>query len=341
MSGNPGSRATIGVLYTGGTFGMRPSDRGYEPSMDLPARVDRALSDESLPAIRWLDPDAGPPVGSSDITPAFWYRLAATIRRHGESLDGFVIIHGTDTLAYTGAALSFLLAGLDRPVVVTGARAPLGEPGSDALDNFRGALVAAASGHAEVTVAFNGLLLRANRSSKRFGTEAHLFTTPHWPALATFTADGLQWSNEAAMPKWPRIPVARYQPEARVALLSAYPGMDGNTVRALLGNGAAGLILEGYPSGIGPGGDGDFVAALAEADAAGILLLGTSQAQYGTVRMGQYATSTPLAAAGLISGADLTREAALTKLHYLLCCHLDTEQRKALLRRDLRGESLN
>ncbi|MCC5857535.1 MAG: asparaginase [Ectothiorhodospiraceae bacterium] len=341
MRGNPGSHASIGVLYTGGTFGMRPSDRGYEPSMDLPERVDHALSGESLPAIRWLDPDVGPPVGSSDITPAFWYRLAATIRRHAESLDGFVIIHGTDTLAYTGSALSFLLAGLDRPVVVTGARAPFGESGSDALDNFRGALAAAASGHVEVTVAFNGLLLRANRSSKRFGTESHLFTAPHWPALATFTADGLHWNDNAAAPRWPRLPVARYQPGVQVALLCAYPGMDGNTVRALLGNGAAGLILEGYPSGIGPGGDGDFVAALAEADAAGIVLLGTSQAQYGTVRMGQYATSTPLAGAGLISGADLTREAALTKLHYLLCCDLDTGQRKALLHRNLQGELLS
>lgn len=339
MNMNRNDVSSIGVLYTGGTFGMRPSDRGYEPTTDLPERVDVALHGESVPAIRWLDPNAGPPVGSSDITPEFWYRLAATIRHHADSHDGFVVIHGTDTLAYTASALSFLLAGLERPVVVTGARQPMAEPGSDALDNFRGALAAASCReHPEISVAFNGLLLRGNRSSKRFGTPRHLFSSPHWPHLAEFDEAGLRWSNATEKPVWPAIPHASYRPDARVALLPAYPGMDGATVRALLGTGATALILEGYPSGIGPGGDPDFVAALAEADAAGVILLAISQGQHAVVRMGQYATSTPLAEAGLISGADLTREAALTKLHYLLCCELDTEERKELLRLSLRGE---
>ena len=331
--------ASVGVLYTGGTFGMRPSARGYEPSTDLPARVDAALAGEDLPLINWLDPDAGPPVGSSDITPEFWYRLAATIRRNADNHDGFVIIHGTDTLAYTGAALSFLLAGLERPVVITGARAPLGEPGSDALDNFRGALAAATCRrHPEVTVAFNGLLLRANRSSKRYGTPQHLFSSPHWPALAAFDHNGLRWAADLHAPDWPTAPTASFRADARIVLLPAYPGMDAQTVRALLDTGAGALILEGYPSGIGPGSDPDFVQALADADSAGVLLLGISQGQYGTVRMGQYATSTPLAEAGLLSGADLTREAALTKLHYLLCCDVDAATRKDLLRRSLCGE---
>lgn len=327
----------IGVLYTGGTFGMVPSDRGYTPSSDLPERAEAALAESDHPPLRWLDPETGSAINSADVTPTFWHRLAGAIRRNAEHCAGFVVIHGTDTLAYTGSALSFLLADLDRPVVVTGARAPLGEATSDARENLLTALHAAATpGNTTTGLAFGGRLLQANRSSKRFGIPGNPFTSPNAEALATFDADGLLWHQGPTHPSAP-IPTLAGD-SARAAMLPVYPGISGDTVRAVLDTGVDALLLETYPSGIGPGEDADFVAAISDASRSGVVVTAVSQNQYGGVHLGHYATSTPLAEAGLIGGADMTREAALTKLHYLINCDLGRDALIDAFRSNLRGE---
>lgn len=326
----------IGALYTGGTFGMIPSHRGYVPSLDLPGRAEAALADREHPPIQWLDPETGPPITSSDITPAFWHQLATVIRRHAGEYAGFVVIHGTDTLAFTGSALSFLLADLDRPVVVTGARAPLGEPNSDATDNFLAGLHAAASEHNDaVGLVFGGQLLRANRASKRFGAPQAPFTSPHAAPLATFDQT-LLWHDEPPAPKMALPAVQRR--DARVAMIPVYPGITGATLRAVRDSGADALLLEAYPASVGPGSDADFVQAIRELTANGTVVAAVSQNQYGSVHLGRYASSTPLAEAGLIGGADMTREAALTKLHYLLCAEVAYDRITELFSSNLRGE---
>ncbi len=343
MSAAPDTRP-VALLYTGGTFGMVRSQRGYVPSDDLPARVDSdvpGLREPGMPPVRWLDPGTGPPVNSADIDPPFWFRLARTMRAHAPDHAGFVVIHGTDTLAYTGAALAFLLAGIDRPVIVTGARAPLGETGSDAGDNLcRSVRVAADPGAiGEVGLLFGPRLLRANRATKRHGDPERPFTSPLCEPLARVD-DAIEWRAGAAAER-PNgdPPAARLDgASARVALLAMYPGVDATTVRALAGTRPQAMLLDAYPAAIGPGGDTEFVAALAEAAAAGIVLGAVSQARSGCVRFGRYAAGTPLAEAGVVGGVDMTREAALAKLHYLFATDPDPGGVRARFARDLCGE---
>jgi len=313
--------STVGVIYTGGTFGMVASKAGYVPTTDLPERASAALEasgEAGLPDIEWLD-NPGPPVDSGSIVPRFWFELAQTIAAAADRHDGFVVIHGTDTLAFTGSALSFLLAGLGKPVVVTGSSRPFGEPGSDALGNLVNALrVAAAEDCNEVTLAFGEQLLRANRATKRHGSAGTPFSSPALERLATFGTD-IQWREIEALPgagEW-SVPAAPWG-ESAVGFLSIYPGITGDVVRAVRDIGLGALVLEGYSAGIGPGGDPDFVRAIADTVAAGVVVGAVSQSREGRVRLGKYAVSTPLAEAGLVGGADMTREAAIAKLHVLL-----------------------
>lgn len=332
----------IGVIYTGGTFGMVPSAAGYVPTTDLPQRViDEipALKSRDMPVMEWI-PHPGPPVDSSDITPAFWYELAETIHGHASAFDGFVLIHGTDTLAYTGSALSFMLAALDSPVVLTGSSIPLGEPDSDAPMNFLNALRIAASGNcSEVTIAFGTQLLRANRATKRHGSADNPFTSPCAKPLAELD-DVICWTNvqpaarDRALPRFE----AATQRDVRVAMLPVFPGIDAELIRTVCATGIRGLILEAYPSGIGPGGDTGFVESIHQAVESGVVVAAISQARHGSVQLGRYASGTPLAEAGLIGGADMTREAAYAKLHFLLACGLTPAEVRSLFARNLRGE---
>ena len=333
----------VGVIYTGGTFGMVQSARGYTPSTDLPARAEAELqsgSPNGSPRIAWIPFADGQPITSSDATPRLWFDLAQTIAAHADQCAGFVIIHGTDTLAFTGAALSFLLAGLGKPVIVTGASAPLGEPDSDAAANLHHALQVAAGGRsAEVTIAFGRFLLRANRTTKRHENADDLFTSPGLEPLATL-GDPIEYHGVEAPPgpyERPTLPLAGWR-DTRVAMLPAYPGLGGELVRAACGTGIGALLLEAYPSGVAPGGDAGFVAAVAEAVAAGIVVGAVSQSRHGWIRMGKYAISTPLAEAGMIGGEDMTREAALAKLHFLLSSRPDPAARARDFARDLAGE---
>lgn len=313
----------VGLIYTGGTFGMQQSRRGYVPSTDLPQRIERDVPElraSDMPPIEWIDHEAGPPLNSSDVAPPFWYALANTIRAHADRCRGFIVIHGTDTLAYTGSALSFLQPAGDRPVMVTGASRPLGEADSDAAQNLLNALrVIATTSTTETGIIFGDRLLRANRTTKRHGTFSQPFASPVCEPLAHI-GERIEYRASAASER----PHAGHSGPPfdaggiRVAMLPVYPGLDARTFDAVVDSGVQGIVLEAYPAGIGPGSDRMFVNAIANACARGLVVGAVSQARDGRIRMGRYATSTPLAEAGVISGADMTREAALTKLHVLL-----------------------
>lgn len=333
----------VGLIYTGGTFGMQQSERGYEPSDDLPQRVERDVPElraPEMPPVEWIEHEAGPPIASSDITPPFWYALANTIRAHSDRCRGFVVIHGTDTMAYTGAALSFLRPAGDSPVIVTGASRPLGEDGSDAATNLLNALrVIAATVTTETGIVFGDRLLRANRATKRHGTYGQPFASPACEPLARIgerleyraDADGERPSGGSPEP-------ATGAEDVHIAMLPVYPGLDARTFNAVVDTGVQGIVLEAYPAGIGPGADRAFVDAIAGADARGVVVGAVSQARDGRIRLGRYASSTPLAAAGVVSGADMTREAALAKLHVLFTGGATPESARERFARNLQGE---
>lgn len=333
----------VGLIYTGGTFGMQQSDRGYEPSTDLPQRVERDIPElraPEMPPVQWIEHGAGPPIASSDVTPPLWYALANTIRAHAERCRGFVVIHGTDTLAYTGSALSFLQPAVDCPVIVTGASRPLGETGSDAAANLLNALrVIATAATTETGIVFGDRLLRANRTTKRHGSYGQPFASPGCEPLARIGERieyraGADGERPATGPASPAISGGN----VRIAMLPVYPGLDARTFNAVADSGVQGIVLEAYPAGIGPGGDRAFVDAVAAAHARGVVVGAVSQARDGRIRMGRYASSTPLAAAGVVSGADMTREAALTKLHVLFAGGATPESVREQFGRNLQGE---
>jgi len=330
------------VIYTGGTFGMVASPSGYVPSQDLPQRASSALQQytaSDLPHAEWLESPA-PPLDSGSIQPAFWFDLATMIASAAARYAGFVVIHGTDTLAFTGSALSFLLAGLGKPVVVTGSSRPFGEPGSDALANLVNAIhVAGSSRCTEVSVVFGHVLLRANRTTKRHSNTDNPFSSPAIEPLAKL-GEEIDWNvpEGAVGQAVPDLPSARSPNAGGAALLAVYPGISGRVLRAVCATGIQALVLEGYPACIGPGSDSEFVDAIRDAVAAGIVIGAVSQSRSGRVALGKYAVSTPLAEAGLVSGADMTREAALTKLHVLLAEGLSPNTITERFSQDLCGE---
>lgn len=326
----------IRIIYTGGTFGMRPTAKGYAPAGDL-----APLLDERVPELHQADIELDAydePIDSAAAVPADWYRLAQRLQEARSSCDGFIVIHGTDTLAYTGSALSFLLGALDRPVVVTGSQVPLVERHSDGRCNLLSALRLAESGALrEVAVVFGRQVLRANRTTKVDAEGFDAFASPRFPAIATI-GSALRFTE---LP----IPAARANPfgsppaavgDASVAALQLHPGMPARLVETLIDGGTKGLVLCCYGTGTGP--SGAFLEALRRASEAGMIIVAVSQCLRAHVDLARYAAGSALLDAGVVSGHDMTLEAAFTKLHALLALRLPREDVVRHLQRDLAGE---
>lgn len=331
MSGAPGAKVL--VLYTGGTIGMVPRNAADPASPLVPAAKERLVGfvpNPLAPGIAWelrgLRDAAGrevEPLDSSNVGPLHWGLMAQAIAESYGAYDGFVILHGTDTLAYTGSALAFLLHNLGKPVVLTGSQHPISHPHTDAIGNFTHALrVAGGSGPAEVVICFGGRVLRACRAVK----------------VSTCAAQGFAEPN----PHAPRLPQRANGPfradialSRRVTVLSLHPGMDEAMVEAVLGRAEIeGCILRCFGSGNVPD---DVLEAIGRACAAGKVVVAISQCPEGTVELGRYAAGAGLERAGVISGGDMTAEAALTKLMWLLA-NAPRDRVPALMRTNLRGE---
>jgi L-asparaginase len=329
------------VLYTGGTIGMGPGPDGALVPLDLRELGAHLPFIHRLPialtVATFTEPLDSAAIGTSD-----WLRIADAIVDHAPGHAGVVVLHGTDTMAYTASVLSFLLEGIEIPIVLTGAQRPVTELRSDGRENLVTAL-AIAAGHLvgahlvpEVTICFDNVLLRGNRSVKVHADSYQGFASPNHPPLATagVTIDYAHTLTRSAGTG----PIRRRGGICdAVNGLRLHPGIDAHVMRAVLDRpGLRGLVIEAYGAGNGPL-DAWFVEPLRAAVDAGVTVVVTTQCRAGSVSGGLYATGSALLATGAIPGGDMTFEAALTKLMVLADRHEPDDVRR-LMQEDLAGE---
>ena len=335
-------RKRVSIIYTGGTFGMRPTEQGYAPARDLGSLIRERMPElgaDSMPEYALTEYDQ--PLESSNATPHHWYRLAEQIRADADRFDGFVVIHGTDTLAYTASALSFLLGDFRKPVVLTGSQIPLCEVRSDAQPNLISAIQTIATGRLlrEVCVCFGRHVLRGNRTTKVNATELDAFQSPNFPPLAEIGTE-LRFGDYDDPPLDTAVLGSGTPPyqDWRIAVLPVFPGIRDELVDAIVDTRAVGIVLRCYGVGTAPSADPRFLDGLRRATDAGVVTVAVSQCQEGRVSLRRYAAGSALADAGVLSGFDMTTEAALTKLHALFALRLDRSRVATLMQENLRGE---
>ena len=317
----------IMVLYTGGTIGMQASANGLAPASGFEARMREQLA--HLPAPTWRFREMAPLIDSANMTPAYWQRLrSAVVEAVDEGCDAVLILHGTDTLAYSAAAMSFQLLGLPAPVVFTGSMLPAGVPDSDAWENVSGALEALGEGLAPgVHLYFHGALMAPTRCAKIRSFGRHPFAA-------------LQRNGGVA--KAQALPAALdyRQPKAlaNVGVLPLVPGIDAGQLDALVDSGIQALVLECFGSGTGPSDNPAFLASLQRAQDRHVVVVAITQCHEGGVELDVYEAGSRLRGVGVLSGGGMTREAVFGKLQALLGAGLPNDEVRRLVELDLCGE---
>ncbi|WP_122668852.1 asparaginase [Pseudomonas viridiflava] len=319
------------VLYTGGTIGMQASANGLAPASGFEARMAGQLAElPELVVPQWRFREMSPLIDSANMTPAYWLRLREAVidAVDVQGCDAVLVLHGTDTLAYSAAALGFQLLGLDAPVVFTGSMLPAGVPDSDAWENVNGALLALGNGLAPgVHLYFHGELMDPTRCAKirSFGRN------PFAPLQRSRGGHAAVSLPDALDYRQPRT-------IASVAVLPLFPGIGAAQLNGLIDSGIQGLVLECFGNGTGPSDDPQFIASLEDARARGVCVVAITQCHEGGVELDVYEAGSRLRGAGVLSGGGMTREAALGKLHALLGADLTTEEVRRLVELDLCGE---
>lgn len=337
-------RVSVLVIYTGGTLGMV-----YERKTGQLVPFDFEQVIDQVPEIHRLDfeitlitlPNI---IDSSNMKPAVWVELAQIIAQNYGQYDSFVILHGTDTMSYTASALSFMLENLNKPVILTGAQLPIGVARSDARENFITALEIAAAQQdsrpivPEVCVYFNSMLLRGNRSKKQESVHFNAFHSENYPHLA-MAGVRIEYNFPFIQPCSHAFPFGtRTNLNANVTILKLFPGITRQVVESTLSiPGLRGVVLETFGAGNAPTDDW-FLQALKAATDRGIVLFNVSQCEGGRVTQGQYQTSNRLQQLGVVSGTDITTEAAITKLMVVLGDTSDIETIRLRLAEPIAGE---
>ncbi|WP_416262456.1 asparaginase [Gibbsiella quercinecans] len=331
-------KKSIYVAYTGGTIGMQRSEQGYIPVSGHLQRQLALMPEFHRPEMPdFTIHEYAPLIDSSDMTPEDWQHIADDIKQNYDSYDGFVILHGTDTMAFTASALSFMLENLDKPVIVTGSQIPLAELRSDGQTNLLNALYLAANHPVnEVSLFFNNKLFRGNRTTKAHADGFDAFASPNLPPLLEAGIHIRRHNGINAPACHGALKVHAITPQP-IGVVTIYPGISGAVVRNFLLQPVKALILRSYGVGNAPQ-KPELLDELRAAAERGIVVVNLTQCISGRVNMGGYATGNALAHAGVVSGFDMTVEAALTKLHYLLSQPLSPEEIRAQMQMDLRGE---
>ena len=335
--------ASVFVIYTGGTIGMiRDEESGVLKPFDFSGIY------EHIPVLKRyhykLDFHCFDPLlDSSNMNPDVWVKLAMLIQRHYENYDGFVVLHGSDTMAFSASALSFMLENLNKPVIFTGSQLPLGEIRTDGRENFITALEIAAAREAdtpvvpEVCIFFENNLLRGNRTSKYNASFFNAFHSGNYPSLADVGVYIRYHPNNILKPNFRRLRVHTYM-DCNVAILKLYPGISPQFIQSVLQTkGLKGLVLETFGSGNAPD-DPVLLGGLKEAIDRGVVVVNVSQCLSGFVEQEKYETGLALKRIGVLSGKDLTTEAAVTKLMYLLGRKITPDEVKQMMIEPLRGE---
>lgn len=331
-------KKSIYIAYTGGTIGMQKSDHGYIPVAGFLGGLlakSPEFHREEMPD--FTVSEYAPLIDSSDMTPAHWQAIADDIKANYHKYDGFVVLHGTDTMAYTASALSFMLENLTKPVIITGSQIPLCELRSDGHINLQNSLYLAANYPVhEVCLFFNNTLYRGNRSTKAHADGFDAFMSPNFPPLLQA---GIQIELRAGRVK-PieeiELQVTSITPQP-VGVVTLYPGISTSVIANILQQPVKALIILSYGVGNAPQ-NKELLDLLSDACRRGIIILNLTQCLSGTVNMGGYATGNALARAGVIGGGDMTIEATLTKLHYLLSQSLTSEEIRQRMQQNIRGE---
>ena len=330
------------IIYTGGTIGMKKTENGYTPAAGFIEEALNSIPDMSRPDFpTWDLYEMSPLLDSSNMTVKEWNSIASVICKEYEKYSGFVVLHGTDTMAYTASALSFILSGLDKPVVLTGSQIPLSEIRSDGKDNLIASILIAAEGVArEVCLYFSGKLLRGNRAMKMSADGLVAFDSPNYPHLAD-VGISIKYNVAALLRKDQNRSVQlKYVPfsEIPIGVIKVFPGIQFGLFEQIMTEKLSGIVLETFGAGNIPCGGNELLPIIKKAFNSGTVITVCSQCPSGTVVLGAYETSSSLKAAGAVSGRDMTTEAAVAKLYYLFSLGISKDEIKRAMEIDLCGE---
>lgn len=328
----------IYIAYTGGTIGMQKSKHGYIPiSGYLQKQILKMPEFYSQEMPNFIIKEYDPLIDSSNMTPIEWQIIADDIGKNYNKYDGFIILHGTDTMAYTASALSFMLENLEKPIIVTGSQIPLSEIRSDGRQNLLNSLLMAANYPInEVTLFFHHRLYRGNRTTKSCTDSFDAFSSPNLKPLLEVGVNIRFFYKEKLKKNQKKLKVYQIAPQP-ISIITIYPGISSQVIQNFLLYPVKALILCTYGIGNAPQ-SREFLKELHLAYEKHIIIVNLTQCTSGRVDMNGYATGSSLMKVGVISGYDLTIESALTKLHFLLSQNISKENIRFQMQNNLRGE---